>query len=533
MCTLWTGIPDYLADFNGDGSLETWQRVFYGQTGLNPNTIDAQGNTLLADYQNAIANDLILFSLTATNDYVGTTSSAVQMTLLMGKPGNIAISVDDPNYATDTVWHSYTGTNAGVTLPSTQGWHQVWIGLKGPASDAPITWQGQRLKLDTIPPVLVITNPVGNTVTVPVLQLQGYCPEPLSSLSYDLTNSQVGIVTNQMVLVTGEFYDPATAEFTTNYFQAYDVPLTNGLNQITLHAIDMAGNAVSLTTTITCAAYNPPTVNLLWPQDGMPICGSSFTLQGQVDDPSATVSLAATDANGNPVQLNGLTGRDGTFYVENVPLNPGSNPLTLTVNNLNGVSTTTLSVTQSTVGLTINPVQAGDTTVSGTMDTAGYTIWANGAQATQDGNGNWTATITPIGLGGGVVNVSAVPNTSGGYGENGQATGLHAMQDSSSSSDTPNAQATVQPPQGVIISRFYSDESWGYWLHGDAEGWPNPQYTYDIINWTNCLGGSETNTYYEDWLPYDPGPMSPSGRPPFGRRHCLLAPTPIIYGQWT
>jgi hypothetical protein len=31
---------------------------------------------------------------------------------------------------------------------------------------------------------------------VPVIQLMGFCPEPLSSITYDLTNA-AGLVTNQ------------------------------------------------------------------------------------------------------------------------------------------------------------------------------------------------------------------------------------------------------------------------------------------------------------------------------------------------
>jgi hypothetical protein len=166
----------------------------------------------------------------------------------------------------------------------------------------------------------------------------------------------------------------------------------------------------TLTTNLVCAATNPPNVNLLWPQDEMQISGTSFTLQGQVDDPTSIVTLTGQDADGNPIQLTGRTGRDGNFWVENVPLTTGKDGLTLAVSNAVGGSAFSFSVYESTVGLTVNAVQAGDTTAYGTIDTSGYTIWANGAAASQDGYGNWTATIPPIGLGGGVVLVTAIRN---------------------------------------------------------------------------------------------------------------------------
>ena len=51
------------------------------------------------------------------------------------------------------------------------------------------------------------------------------------------------------------------------------------------------------------------------------------------------------------------------------------------------------------MALTVNAVQAGDPTAYGTIGAAtGYTIWANGVEATQDGNGNWTASITSLGV---------------------------------------------------------------------------------------------------------------------------------------
>ena len=150
-----------------------------------------------------------------------------------GVPYYIASLLDDTNFA-DAAWNTFVSTNITVNLGTApaQGWHNVWIGLRGHADDTnTVVWSWKRLKYDTVPPQVVITGPTNPIVNVPMIQLTGYSPEELGGISYDLTNA-VGLVTNQPVQVLNRFYDPTTHEFTTNTFQAFDIPLTNGLNII-------------------------------------------------------------------------------------------------------------------------------------------------------------------------------------------------------------------------------------------------------------------------------------------------------------
>ena len=61
------------------------------------------------------------------------------------------------------------------------------------------------------------------------------------------------------------------ADFTTNYFECLDVPLTNGLNVITIHATDLAGDTTTTNFNFTLdysSKTNPPVVQITWPQDG-------------------------------------------------------------------------------------------------------------------------------------------------------------------------------------------------------------------------------------------------------------------------
>ncbi|MGO8926988.1 MAG: hypothetical protein ACLQU3_08885 [Limisphaerales bacterium] len=56
-------------------------------------------------------------------------------------------------------------------------------------------------------------------------------------------------------------------------------------------------------------------------------------------------------------------------------LNTGTNSLALTLSNAAGSTTTNFTLIQSSIGLSANAVQAGDTTVSGSIGASGYTVW--------------------------------------------------------------------------------------------------------------------------------------------------------------
>jgi hypothetical protein len=318
-----------------------------------------------------------------------------------------------------------------------------------------------------VPPVLVITGPTNSTVNVAVLQLTGYSSEALSGISYDLSNA-VATVTNQQVLITGQDYDTVNMEYTTNYFHGYDIPLTNGLNVITLHATDQAGNVATLTTNFTLdysSKTNPPDVTVTWPPNGASLAGSSFNLTGQVSDPTATVSVQLVDTNGTTNVYSGVVGRDGQFYVMNLPLTGGTNTATLIVQDAVGNTRSAFfSLAQSAVNLTINPVAAGQATVTGSVS-AGCTVTANGVAASVSGT-SWTAQIPPIGLGGGSVTVTAL----------------------SSTGQTNQIQIFVAAPQGVFEQSYHMLESWA-----DGPMAPNKDTGAATLNWTNGVGG-----YYED-----------------------------------
>ncbi len=400
----WTGVTG-----SGNITPDWWLWQYFGTTALSDTNLDANGNTLLSDFTNNITPTVFKYTgLVVPNNYVSSSQPTVQLDVA-GAPYYIATLVDDSNFS-NAVWNAYSGSTVTVNLGSVQGWHEVWIGLRGHADDPKsAVWQLKRLKLDWTPPTLVITNPPNGTADIPLIQLQGYSPEALSSISYDLSNV-AGTVTNQQVLILNQFYTTNTWEFTTNTFQAFDVVLTNGVNTFTLHATDLAGNVVTLVTNITLdysAKTNPPTLQILWPTNGTKISDSRFTIDGQVSDATITVTATITDTNGNTNAVMGLVERTGKFWVENLPLNSGTNTVTVTVGDVVGNMATNIfdvvrSAVTATINPVINPIQLWQPTVDvdGTISDPAYEIWVNGVQGTNYGNGTWSASNVPVNQGG-------------------------------------------------------------------------------------------------------------------------------------
>ena len=131
-----------------------------------------------------------------------------------------------------------------VNLNAGDGYYNILVGLRGRSTDAQQTWLDAQLILDTVPPVLAITNPTTSVVSQPMIQLQGYANESLGALTFDVSNA-AGVWTNRTGSTTDRFYDTNLFEFTTNWFQCYDVALANGLNTLTVHATDLAGNTTT------------------------------------------------------------------------------------------------------------------------------------------------------------------------------------------------------------------------------------------------------------------------------------------------
>ena len=455
----WTGITS-----NGNLTPEWWFWENFGTVDLSDTNLDAQGRTLLYDYTNNINPNpnVIYFAVNVTNQDFNTSSATVQITVSGGVPYYMAALVDSTAYS-NANWTPFN-SNLVVNLGSVEGWHTISVGLKGFPPDAQQTWDPIQLKLVLTPPVLIITNPIVGTVTQPVIQLQGYCSENLASMSYDLSNS-ASFETNQQAFVTTRQFETNNLEYTTNGFECFNIPLADGTNTVTLYATDSAGN-VTITNLVyildPAASTNPPVINLSWPQNNAFISGTTFPVRGIANDPFATVSAQVVNGGGTS-NLTGLVEQNGSFWIENMPLGSGTNYLTITATNTAGYgSATNIVVVQSPITLIISSVSFNDpmsptATVNGTLAGSSDIVLVNGVQATNSGDGTWTAYYVPVGDSG---TASIVAQAMAGGMSSGDGTGfMAAAPNSSPEPDAQIAEDIVRGPEIAMVNCDWNGSS--------------------------------------------------------------------------
>ena len=492
-----TGAPDLgyhypivNTDSDGDGLPDWWELYWFGNLTHAGSNVDANGNTLQTDYQyfaNGLAfydPNVISFSLFTTNNYASGNIAHAQVIVLGGWPSHQAILVNNTNFAGAT-WTSYNSTNLTVNLGSRpDGDYAVWVGLRGWPTNATPTWQEIHFTIDTKPPVLVITNPATTTVGVPLVQLQGYAKEQLSAFTFDVSNA-TGVVTGQQGIIMSQDFNTNTWKFTTNHFQCYDVTLTPGTNLVILHATDFAGNTTNCNLLLNLdltTRVNPPVVQLTWPQDGMKVSGTSFTLDGFVDDPTATIAAQIVDASGNTNSATGVAERNGRFWVDNLPLSGGNNQLILTVTDAAGHAwTTNINVIQSAVALAItlptdlNQLWQSAVTVSGTFSGSGYyTVSVNG-QTTNVSGSSWSVINVPVTTGGVACFTAAA--TQGGQTQ-------------------ANAKSSPPKPDTIGLIVWHDDQTMHQYDDGLTKRWWPDLSRFD---WTNELWETQDGSQHWDF----------------------------------
>ena len=161
----------------------------------------------------------------------------------------------------------------------------------------------------------------------------------------------------------------------------------------------------NLTATLDYSVATNPVIRLTYPQDGMEICGNTFTLRGWTDDAGATVAAQIADAGGDTNLVTGLVERTGVLWAENLPLAEGTNWITVWVTNAAGLgSETNLAVVKSDMTFALTNID-GDlwlptVTVHGVISDPAAPVWVNGVQGTNYGNGTWSAANVPVSAGG-------------------------------------------------------------------------------------------------------------------------------------
>ncbi|MBZ0092494.1 MAG: hypothetical protein K8F27_09770 [Sulfuricellaceae bacterium] len=173
--------------------------------------------------------------------------------------------------------------------------------------------------IDTIPPKFLAISPAdGSVFTTPQVTIQGRVDDPLATV----------------MLVNSANWNAAGSNPATQNFN-WSVVLKPGLNTLLLNAVDRAGNAAVATLHLT---YNPVSVALASSIPGAAIDGSAMVVQGTWQGPPNT-----------GITVNGVVAAsDGNQFYANVPLQPGTNTLTVTATTPDGaVVTQTATVTSS------------------------------------------------------------------------------------------------------------------------------------------------------------------------------------------
>jgi hypothetical protein len=138
----WTSV-----DSDQDGVPDWWAWKYFGNVNLTDPNLDYSGNSLTfaQDYSNNITPTVFTYTgLEVPNNYVSSSQPAVQLDVA-GTPYYVATLIDDNNFS-NAIWNTYSGSIVTVNLGSVQGWHEVWIGLRGHADEASV----RRLAMETV-----------------------------------------------------------------------------------------------------------------------------------------------------------------------------------------------------------------------------------------------------------------------------------------------------------------------------------------------------------------------------------------------
>ena len=499
-----------------DNSLPlSWQLDNFGLTGVPPDgDFDQDGLNNLQEYLNGTDPNTCVFS--ATFDSLRTSAAAVNATLAIAKgvPSQMAVLLDNTNLDAAS-WTNYTST-ISIPFAVSEGAHQVWIGVKGRSSASVPMFLGYQIARDLTAPTVIVSSPADGHLTQPVLELSGYATEPVS-LSWRVDPAGV---TGQGYTV-GRFFDTNLLDFTTNWFDCLNLPLTSGANTVTLYATDLAGNVGTSTSTFYFDyPTNPPALALYWPQDGALVSADAFTVRGWISDPTASVVAQIVDPLGNTNSVQAVVGRNGLVWAESVPLPDGTNTVSLIATDIATNSTVTnFTIVKSEVNLTITPLDTSvlnqpRVTVMGSIDSTGYTVWVNGMAATNvwdngDGTWGWEAEGVPLPAGGtAVVQAQAIFNTdNGGNGTGGLGgTSSSYANPGNPASCCPTPVAEDQQDKPAEVVEIHYDLSFDYknlqprgtnLLHDATHqdtSWDLGQPGHN--SWSRCYG-EDPNDYFE------------------------------------
>ena len=267
-----------------------------------------------------------------------------------------------------------------------------------------IAWRKTVLKLSAAGEALLRLNGFKQieALDIGLPELRIDITDPLEGAAVNTPSITVkGTVTDRTARVT---VNGITAPVTGNVFEAHDLPLTPGVNTITATAVNIYGNSVSDSITVT---YEPPlAIQIRLPSDGSVLPAPYTDVFGTVSDPSAYVEV-----NGLAASVVG-----NSFEVRKVPLNIGVNTITATAADIYGNSVSdSITVTYEPPPLTIKILSPSDSSafsssridVTGTISDPEAKVSVNGIEAIVSED-TFTAKDIPLTLGENIVTAIAM-----------------------------------------------------------------------------------------------------------------------------
>ena len=211
------GVPDYLADANGNGLVDPGEIPWTNAPAPPPPPGPVQ------------------FTISATNQYVSTANVPLQLTIQAGVPYYIAVMLDSTNFSAAS-WTPYTSSNITANLGTVQGWHTVWVGLSGAAPSRARSKPGTRicLNLDLTAPILVVTN--ATDLPSRCCNCGGYANEEAGIASPTISPTPTERSATSLGYMTGAIFDTNSFACTNDAFKCLDLVLASGVNTVTLHA---------------------------------------------------------------------------------------------------------------------------------------------------------------------------------------------------------------------------------------------------------------------------------------------------------